>query len=669
MNESVNINIRADLDASGLSQLRAALSKSKTEIQEVSKSLNKSSNEFKINKEAVKELTRITKLSDKELQKYANSLREVSSASNQIGNATGGFSKMSSMFSSLQSTLGQLGIAYGISEIVQGFGRLSVESVKAAAEFEQLRSGFIGTSKDIELFRSATSYTVSKGDLIKLSNQASDLGITLQDQALLFSLSEDAADKYGGSIEENFMKIVQATDGSAKGLRMVGISVSSYKEELQRLADQQGINIEKMDSEEALGLRLQAIYNLTGVSVDSLANKQVSLADKIDALSAAAEDAKVAFGEGIISGFESLGKTMMFLINNVFPNFQDTFIGLANTIKDNVPRLLGSYMSGGFIGLVGSIINPPPKEPIPMEPGTEAGKQEYLKYKPLLDKLDKKDKDKGTKGAIKQKQTDKDLLDELLKNQKLELDLLKAKHELTLNDLYLIRSQIENGKSLIKNKEDELQLLQAIANVNKEIDDITSTRSMEAAKINNSVNRQPISFIGKYKEFSADELSQYRSENFQLRFGNLQEVNELSGNVFNNLSQTLSLLGVETDSWASKVIAVFQTTSSLMQFGKGFLGLLSYIPGLNIFAGFRAEGGAVDAGRLYMTGERGAELFMPSQKGYIFNNNDSRDILNALSSGFNGNNSNVFISANINDKYISYNIEKRNRFKNYYKVA
>jgi hypothetical protein len=77
----------------------------------------------------------------------------------------------------------------GVTGLQQLFN-LSLES----ARFETQRANFQGTTADIELFRIATAGTVDDGSLIKLSNQASDLGIGLKEQAVLFSLSEDAAD-------------------------------------------------------------------------------------------------------------------------------------------------------------------------------------------------------------------------------------------------------------------------------------------------------------------------------------------------------------------------------------------------------------------------------------------------------------------------------------------
>jgi hypothetical protein len=43
--------------------------------------------------------------------------------------------------------------------------------------------------------------------------------------------------------------------------------------------------------------------------------------------------------------------------------------------------------------------------------------------------------------------------------------------------------------------------------------------------------------------------------------------------------------------------------------------------GSAIFGGARANGGSVSAGKSYLVGERGAEMFVPNQSGFIVPNN------------------------------------------------
>lgn len=181
-----------------------------------------------------------------------------------------------------------------------------VKAVNMGAELNVLRSNFIGSAKDIELFRKATAGTVDDGSLIKLSNYASDLGVNLEDQAKLFSLAEDAADKYGGSVESNFERVINASDGSARGLRAVGVSTKDFEQELNKLVATTGKHLDALDSEEQQNLRLQAIFNLTGVSIQSVNDKTQDTKDKMDSLQVTITNLTSQFGRGLITGFNDM---------------------------------------------------------------------------------------------------------------------------------------------------------------------------------------------------------------------------------------------------------------------------------------------------------------------------------------------------------------------------
>jgi hypothetical protein len=62
---------------------------------------------------------------------------------------------------------------------------------------------------------------------------------------------------------------------------------------------------------------------------------------------------------------------------------------------------------------------------------------------------------------------------------------------------------------------------------------------------------------------------------------------------------------------------------SLKSFGGGSKGFIGFLGGL--LGGARADGGPVQAGRAYLVGERGKELFVPNQNGSIISNQDMRN--------------------------------------------
>lgn len=172
-------------------------------------------------------------------------------------------------------------------------------SVMKGAKLDVLRANFQGTTEDIELFRKATSQTVTEANLIKLSNQATDLGISLKDQALLFNLADDAADKYGTSVEEGFSQVVLATEGNIRGLKALGIQKAAYEQTVQDMARVHGDEITKLDAETQKQIRLQAVLKLTGVSIDDVKNKVQDNADKLEAMEVKIDEAETAMGSWI----------------------------------------------------------------------------------------------------------------------------------------------------------------------------------------------------------------------------------------------------------------------------------------------------------------------------------------------------------------------------------
>lgn len=184
------------------------------------------------------------------------------------------------------TVFGQLGERLiGINQGLQLTAQLFTQfwgAINSAAELDVLRENFRGTTEDLELFRKASAGTVTEAGLIKLSNQATDLGLSLKDQALLFSLAEDAGDKYGGNLESNFQKIVFATEGNTKGLKSLGIEKVKYENIVKELAQVQGDELNNLDAETQKQIRLQAILRASGQTIEDVKNKIPESKDSLD---------------------------------------------------------------------------------------------------------------------------------------------------------------------------------------------------------------------------------------------------------------------------------------------------------------------------------------------------------------------------------------------------
>lgn len=209
------------------------------------------------------------------------SINDVTERTSRWGNAATG---INSIFETVRNTFSQLKQALG-------------DASKASADLEVLRSSFTGTATDMNLFKTAVAGTVSEGSLIKLSNMATDLGISMSDQAIFFALAEDAADKYGGTVEENFNKVIAASEGSDKAVKSLGIQKAAYKQTLDELVKATGKELTSMDAEEQKLIRLDALRKASGLTLDDVKKKQQDNADVMESMSVASEEARASLGK------------------------------------------------------------------------------------------------------------------------------------------------------------------------------------------------------------------------------------------------------------------------------------------------------------------------------------------------------------------------------------
>jgi chromosome segregation ATPase len=208
-------------------------------LKELTKQINLVKQETsKLVAEFGKESTQ-AQLAGQQLEKLTNQKRQLTKPVTELG---GGVKRSAAQLLEMGENITT--VAAGIGTALYGITSLAKESVKLSVSLTELRSHFQGSEQDLELFRTAVSGTVSDANLIKLSNQAGDLGISLDKQALLFSLAEDAADKYGGTVEENFSKVVMATEGNMRGLRALGIQKAVYNQTVKDLVKAHGGEIE-----------------------------------------------------------------------------------------------------------------------------------------------------------------------------------------------------------------------------------------------------------------------------------------------------------------------------------------------------------------------------------------------------------------------------------------
>ncbi len=347
-------------------EVRATTEKAKSDIEALKKEVVKVSEEMErdfkkrkisfddsIMKKKISELTALrAKLQERfdrkvKLDFSAESIKQTRDQLNAVDRALQGVVKDEAKVT--QQKPGLMGWALGITAVNQAYQFLTgtftqlknvlSDAVRASTSLEVLRANFKGSADDIELFRKATADTVSEANLIKLSNQASDLGISLKDQAVLFSIAEDAAGKYGTGVEEGMMKVILASEGNIRGLKALGIQGKVYEKIVNDLAKAHNDEINNLDADTQKQIRLESIIKASGVTLDSVKNKVQDNADKIESLSVRVDEAKVRLGEFVskaliplIDAFDKSGKTGK--------DFASVILGAGSVIVGAIPLLV-----------------------------------------------------------------------------------------------------------------------------------------------------------------------------------------------------------------------------------------------------------------------------------------------------------------------------------------
>jgi hypothetical protein len=214
----------------------------------------------------------------------------------------------------------------------------SFTAMKASADFDNLRAASKATKEELEDMRIATARATSDSDLLKLSNQADELGISLKKQPLFFSIAENAADDFGGTTIDNFQKIVAASEGSTKAVKGLGIETKEYKQVVSSLASQYGATIDKLDAETQKEIRLEAILKITGITMDDVRKKQMDNADSLESLDVAVKNTEIEFGRLLNNALRPVLNEMK--NDTSFRTFVGGLQYIGNTIEGLMPTIL-----------------------------------------------------------------------------------------------------------------------------------------------------------------------------------------------------------------------------------------------------------------------------------------------------------------------------------------
>ena len=597
-----------------------------------------------------KELAKLEKqgkTNTKEYKAQVNSLAKLTSQLNSFEKSSQSATRQASGLSSALAG----GLAGGFAVVAAQMIPFALNSIKTGAALSNLRAGFEGTSKDMELLRKATANTVSEANLIALSNQATDLGISLENQAKLFSLAEDAGDKYGGSLEENFQKIVLATDGSAKGLRAVGVSATEFKKKVEDLVKVQGVKLDQMTAEEQLQLRLQAIFELTGTTLESINKKTVDAADVLEQLGLVAETAAGSFGnslvqafigagegarnfnvdlESVSSTFDMLGRSIGFAADDVVDFFESAYNKAQQFRNDALDLIKGSAWEKFARGTDGNTMEDLAKQILEdtnwtifdeeFMPGTQKGRMEFER------RADAKSKAISRDGTSQNKTTEKakELLTAIDEIQK------KIAEKQEVQALYLSKG--------LANSQAYLTVLEEIVSLETQLATLRGGAKVFGEVAN--VPRLPIGEVSFVSTTGIDEALQAERDK-AIEDGKL---------IYGNVTNILSMLGLATDNFVGKIVSGFNTVLAIMESIKAINSILNIIP-------FFATGGIMQQSGLAVVGERGAELVQLPAGARVYNNQDTQKYFNSINSQPQA--VNVYVNANLDGlKFLENNMPK-----------
>ncbi|WP_276974476.1 hypothetical protein, partial [Flavobacterium filum] len=267
-----------------------------------------------------------------------------------------------------------------------------------------------------------------------------------------------------------------------------------------------------------------------------------------------------------------------------------------------------------------------------------------------MDELDKKKSPKGHTPK-EEKVKEKNAVDELIKSIELELKTkeleigLNEDNKILLNDLKLQQQDIyKNSIEKLKTEldtnivvEERIKLTEKLIDLAKKLDKVgkgeqrgdrpdrtPSERGNRPTPQRGGGNRG-----GRGNEVEIEEKSA------------LDYINESIAGFDGMVSKTQTMLenfGLMDTATGRMINAFSQIVSmiqSLMDVGGGIFDIVTgiasfFIPGAGAIGAIaRADGGSVNAGKLHLVGERGAELFIPKVNGSIVSNEKLTNLINS----------------------------------------
>lgn len=491
------------------------------------------------------------------------------------------------------------------------------------------RSHFKGTADELENLRIASARTVDEASLMKMSIQAGDLGVSLEKQVILMGLAEDASDKYGGSVEENFMGLVNSSEGATKVLKTLGIQKGLYEEALKSLAKEQKLELNNLTAEQEKRLRLDAIIKVSNVTYDETIKKTQDAADEQESLIVFVKDLTLNYGWAVAKGlipFAAALDKLPAAVRAQIKNFQELKSTMSN-FSDDLNKA-----TFGIVGLRKEAQTPIRvkleveglqnldaawKQIQNMRTGSVTNDLQQLSYwsGKSVEELEKLAKEKGFVSFGKELdaqssnknnsitgsnsgtgKTTQELKEQLNLIAKLEEDLVKANERLKAN-LNDIGSERQIRAEILEIEKEIYRLRTGIVNdtpfkMNDPVEDLKGWQQRIAEFGTGRFPGTPSEGNNRQADEDTRSALQKQLDFENQRLGYVQQMWTAS----NSMLENFGLMKGDTAEMVKWINSIIQGIGAGKSFFDGLTGLLSFIPGGSLIAGAAGAGGGL--GRL-----------------------------------------------------------------------
>jgi hypothetical protein len=579
---------------------------------------------------------------------------------------------------------------FGLTMVAGYILRFDEQAFLLAAKNEQLRGNFKGTEDELLNLKAAFANTVDGGKVLQLSNQASLLGIRLDQQAKFADVARLAGQKMGIDTAESFETLLKSTEFVGRAIISLGLSKTKYNEitkglvaslggETEMMANENGqkeLTIKNLTAEQQQKIRIEALNKLVADSYGDISNAEVTTYEKTQQITVIFDALKEGLGKGLIKTLDdtsgALGKVSEsqkdlakrtedlksamadwaeYISIGPLPLALLELKKLTDDVSTAVGYLFGTIESHTARGNIPTdILNLIPKTKGIIEDPIKKFLAGFVSLPGIPAEEGKTPSGKtGTAKEIKDKE---ELLSLLEQEKKKKDDLLK---QLELNSDSL-QAQLEIWQKIIEAQYriNELQgkTIPGLKEAKPKTFDLEQYQLYQRTELQPPTNKIP-------EKPTVDELISKMVGSMQTVGSGLQSAmnilhmgtNSFVGSLISGYQNIITLM--------NDVLSIFQAIKTMQQIGDI---ISSIIPGA-------ASGVENFRGGLLMTGEKGREIVNLPRGSTVYNNMETRMLMDSMRSPAGKNVTNLYVMATMDGlEFMKINSPKYDYYKKFKKL-